>query len=101
LIGDAAHATGPVWAQGAAMALEDSLALADLLASRGDWDGVGAEFEAIRRPRVAHVQSATDTMSRLAALPGPLRDAVAPVLGPRTYRKAYGPLRSPAEAVTG
>ena len=101
LIGDAAHATGPVWAQGAAMALEDSLALADLLASRGDWDGVGAEFEAIRRPRVAHVQSATDAMSRLAALPGPLRDAVAPVLGPRTYRKAYGPLRSPAEAVTG
>ena len=27
LIGDAAHATGPVWAQGAAMALEDALVL--------------------------------------------------------------------------
>ena len=27
LIGDAAHATGPVWAQGVAMALEDALVL--------------------------------------------------------------------------
>ena len=32
LIGDAAHATAPVWAQGAALALEDGLVLADLLA---------------------------------------------------------------------
>ena len=95
LIGDAAHATGPVWAQGAAMALEDCLVLADLLAARDDWTGVGAEFERLRRPRVAHVQAATDKMSRLAALPGRLRDMVAPVLGPRTYREAYGPLRTP------
>ena len=33
LIGDAAHATGPVWAQGVAMALEDALVLGELLAS--------------------------------------------------------------------
>ena len=32
LIGDAAHATGPVWAQGVAMALEDALVLGELLA---------------------------------------------------------------------
>jgi 2-polyprenyl-6-methoxyphenol hydroxylase-like FAD-dependent oxidoreductase len=95
VIGDAAHATGPVWAQGAAMALEDALVLADLLAARDDWTGVGAEFERLRRPRVAHVQAATDKMSRLAGLPGRLRDLVAPVLGPRTYREAYGPLRTP------
>ena len=77
------------------MALEDCLVLADLLAARDDWTGVGAEFERLRRPRVAHVQAATDKMSRLAALPGRLRDMVAPVLGPRTYREAYGPLRTP------
>ena len=99
LIGDAAHATGPVWAQGAAMALEDCLVLADLLAARDDWTGVGAEFERLRRPRVAHVQAATDKMSRLAAMPGRLRDMVAPVLGPRTYREAYGPLRTPVTQV--
>jgi 2-polyprenyl-6-methoxyphenol hydroxylase-like FAD-dependent oxidoreductase len=102
LVGDAAHATGPVWAQGAAMALEDALVLADLLAARDDWTGVGAEFEQLRRPRVAHVQAATDRMSRIAGLPSRLRDLVAPVLGPRAYREAYGPLRTPVtQAVTG
>jgi 2-polyprenyl-6-methoxyphenol hydroxylase-like FAD-dependent oxidoreductase len=102
LIGDAAHATGPVWAQGAAMALEDCLVLADLLAARDDWTRVGAEFERLRRPRVAHVQAATDRMSRIAGLPSRLRDLVAPVLGPRAYREAYGRLRTPvAQAVAG
>ena len=102
LVGDAAHATGPVWAQGAALALEDAIVLADLLAERRDWSGVGAEFERLRRPRVDHVQAATDKMSRLAGLPGRLRDLVAPVLGPRTYRDAYEPLRTPvAQAVAG
>ena len=95
LIGDAAHAMGPVWAQGAALALEDGLVLAELLAQRADWSAVGAEFERRRRPRVAHVQAATDRMSRLAALPVWLRDLAGPVLGPHTYRAAYGPLRSP------
>jgi 2-polyprenyl-6-methoxyphenol hydroxylase-like FAD-dependent oxidoreductase len=102
LVGDAAHATGPVWAQGAALALEDAIVLADLLAARDDWSGVGAEFERLQRPRVDHVQAATDKMSRLAALPSRLRDLVAPVLGPRTYRGAYEPLRTPvAQAVAG
>lgn len=96
LVGDAAHATGPVWAQGVAMALEDALVLGELLAATPveGWAGVGAEFERIRRPRVDHVRSATDKMSRLAALPGVLRDLIAPVAGPRNYRAAYGPLRT-------
>lgn len=95
LIGDAAHATGPVWAQGVAMALEDALVLGELLARTPveHWNGVGAEFEALRRPRVEHVQAATEKMSRLAALPSWLRDLSAPILGPRNYRAAYGPLR--------
>jgi len=102
LIGDAAHATAPVWAQGAALALEDAIVLADLLAGRSDWTGVGAEFERRRRPRVAHVQAATDKMSRLAAMPARLRDLVAPVLGPRAYRETYRPLRTPVtQAVNG
>jgi len=95
LIGDAAHATGPVWAQGVAMAIEDALVLGELLAltPAEHWAGVGAEFTQLRRRRVQHVQSATDKMSRLAALPGRLRDVSAPILGPRSYRAAYSPLR--------
>ncbi len=88
LIGDAAHATAPVWAQGAALALEDGLVLADLLAARSEWTGAGAEFERLRRPRVAGVQAATDRMSRVARLPGRLRDLLAPAIGPRAYRAA-------------
>jgi 2-polyprenyl-6-methoxyphenol hydroxylase-like FAD-dependent oxidoreductase len=95
LIGDAAHATAPVWAQGAALAAEDALVLAELLAARNDWGSVGEEFERRRRPRVEHVQKMTDRLSRAAGLPGWLRDAILPVLGPRTYRETYGPLREP------
>ena len=94
LIGDAAHATGPVWAQGAALALEDALVLARLL-DREDRSGVGDELLRARGARVAHVQAMTDRMSRLAGLPEQLRDVLAPVLGPRTYAATYGPLREP------
>ena len=95
VIGDAAHATGPVWAQGVAMALEDALVLGELLTTTPaeHWNGVGPAFEQLRRSRVWHVQSATDKMSRVAALPGLLRDVSAPILGPRNYRAAYAPLR--------
>lgn len=93
LIGDAAHSTGPVWAQGAAMAMEDALVLADVLARQKNWSTVGETFERLRRPRVDHVQATTDKMSRLARLPTWLRDAGAPLLGPRAYREAYERLR--------
>jgi 2-polyprenyl-6-methoxyphenol hydroxylase-like FAD-dependent oxidoreductase len=93
LIGDAAHAMAPVWAQGGALALEDALVLADLLALRSEWGGVGAEFERRRRPRVMDVQAAGDALSRAADRPIWLRNLLLPVLGPRTYRSTYGPLR--------
>ena len=95
LIGDAAHATAPVWAQGAALAAEDALVLAALLAEHDDWATVGDEFERRRRPRVEHVQKMTDRLSRAAGLPGWLRDAVLPILGQRIYRETYAPLRKP------
>jgi 2-polyprenyl-6-methoxyphenol hydroxylase-like FAD-dependent oxidoreductase len=93
LIGDAAHATAPVWAQGAALAIEDAIVLANLLATTDDWSTVGQAFERLRRARVTHVQKMTDQMSRIARLPIWLRDAVAPAVGPRSYRHTYGPLR--------
>jgi len=95
LLGDAAHATAPVWAQGAALALEDAQDLARLLAERTDWNHVGPDFERLRRPRVAHVQSMTDRLSRTARLPDWARNVLLPVIGPRSYRATYGPLRTP------
>jgi 2-polyprenyl-6-methoxyphenol hydroxylase-like FAD-dependent oxidoreductase len=92
LIGDAAHATAPVWAQGGALAIEDAVALAGALAE-GDWDTAGARFEAERRGRVQHVQAATDQFSQAASLPIEVRERTLPEVGPKAYRAAYGPLR--------
>ena len=99
LIGDAAHATGPVWAQGVAMALEDAIVLGGLLACTptDGWASVGAEFERLRRPTVEHVQAATDRMSRLAAMPGTLRDLV--LAGARASQLSAG-LRPAARPLT-
>ncbi|SFK27080.1 FAD-dependent monooxygenase [Methylorubrum salsuginis] len=98
LAGDAAHATAPVWAQGAALALEDALVLADCLAGCTDWSGIGPAYETRRRPRVAHVQAMTDRMSRASQLPGWARRILLPVIGPRSYRATYAPLRAPVIA---
>ena len=94
LVGDAAHATAPVWAQGAALALEDALVLADLLAEARDWRAIGADYERLRRPRVAHVQAMTDRLSRTAKMPDWARNLLLPLIGPRSYRATYAPLRS-------
>lgn len=94
LVGDAAHATAPVWAQGAALAVEDALVLAELLATQGDWGTVGPAYERRRRPRVDHVQAMTDRLSRAARMPTWLRDTLLPAIGPGTFRATYGPLRS-------
>jgi 2-polyprenyl-6-methoxyphenol hydroxylase-like FAD-dependent oxidoreductase len=51
LIGDAAHASTPHLAQGAAMAIEDAVLLAELLARQGFVDGVLERFTARRYPR--------------------------------------------------
>ncbi len=60
LLGDAAHATAPYLAQGAAMAIEDAEALARHLAGAtgGVPDRLRA-YEAERRPRTARVQAAS------------------------------------------
>ena len=94
VLGDAAHAIGPVWAQGAALAMEDALVLARLLSVRTDWSAAVDEWERLRRPRVEGVLAATDRMSRLARLPDAVLRVTGPRLGPRGYAHAYGPLRS-------
>ncbi|WP_138421573.1 FAD-dependent oxidoreductase [Maritimibacter alexandrii] len=55
LIGDAVHAATPHLAQGAGMAIEDALVLADELGKHDTPDEVFAAFRARRMPRVAHV----------------------------------------------
>jgi 2-polyprenyl-6-methoxyphenol hydroxylase-like FAD-dependent oxidoreductase len=56
LIGDAAHASSPFWAQGAAMAIEDAVLLARLLAGGRALPEVFAEWTQRRHPRCLFVQ---------------------------------------------
>ncbi len=58
LLGDAAHAMLPFFAQGAAQAIEDAVVLADCLqkADAGTVPQALQRYEAIRRPRTSQVQ---------------------------------------------
>jgi 2-polyprenyl-6-methoxyphenol hydroxylase-like FAD-dependent oxidoreductase len=93
LIGDAAHATAPVWAEGAALAMEDALVLASIVVGTDDVMTIGRRFEQARQTRVAHVQAATDRLSKAARLPYGLRRLVMPFIVPRSYRATYAPLK--------
>jgi FAD-dependent urate hydroxylase len=59
LIGDAAHALSPAFAQGANLAIEDALVLAEELASTDNLDAALDAFVARREPRVSFVQEKT------------------------------------------
>ncbi|MCL2625364.1 MAG: FAD-dependent oxidoreductase [Cystobacterineae bacterium] len=74
LLGDAAHAMTPNQGQGAAMAVEDALAVT--LALRAGADGALERYREARRRRVRQVQLSSRRIGTLANLRGP---GVAPV----------------------
>lgn len=63
VIGDAAHATTPHLAQGAAMAIEDAVLLAELLGGAGDVPTLLAEFSDRRVPRGKFVVDASTQLA--------------------------------------
>ena len=92
LIGDAAHATSPNMAQGAAMALEDALVLTDCLQRIPSIPDAIAAFEARRRPRTEWVRAQTHRRDRTRYLPPTIRDNVLRFLGRRIFHANYRPL---------
>ena len=97
LVGDAAHASSPNMAQGAALAVEDALVLAELLVTE-TVDQALAAYEQRRAARVAWVQEQTHRRDRTRSLPPVLRNLVLRLAGERIFRANYEPLREP---VTG
>lgn len=92
LIGDAAHATSPNMASGAAMALEDSAVLAQLMASAESAEQVIRAYAARRAARVAWVREQTQRRDRLRHLPPLIRDALTLLFARRVYAANYAPL---------
>ena len=93
LVGDAAHASSPNMAQGAAMALEDALVLADVLATSQDIEQALTEYQRRRTTRIAWVQDQTHRRDRTRNLPPIVRNLTLRLLGKRIYHSNYGPLR--------
>jgi 2-polyprenyl-6-methoxyphenol hydroxylase-like FAD-dependent oxidoreductase len=92
LVGDAAHATSPNMAEGAAMALEDGLVLAECLASGEGIAQVVARFQARRHPRTQWVLAQTHRRDRTRNLPPALRNLVLRGWGRTIFHANYRPL---------
>jgi 2-polyprenyl-6-methoxyphenol hydroxylase-like FAD-dependent oxidoreductase len=95
LIGDAAHAMSPNMACGAALAFEDALVLADVVARGRSAAETVREFARRRTARVDWVRQQTHRRDRLRHLPPLLRDGVLRLLADRIYRVNYRPLLAP------
>uniref|UniRef100_UPI0035CB9F6F FAD-dependent monooxygenase n=1 Tax=uncultured Sphingomonas sp. TaxID=158754 RepID=UPI0035CB9F6F len=92
LIGDASHASSPSMAQGAAMAIEDAVLLASLLARQAP----GTAHFAFARQRLARtrwVQRQCHARDKTRAMPAKLRKLTLRFMGDRLYSRAYAPLR--------
>ena len=93
LVGDAAHASSPNMAQGAAMAVEDALVLADALAKTSPLEQALAEYVRRRSSRVAWVQEQTHRRDRTRSMPPVVRNLALRLAGTRIFHANYGPLR--------
>ena len=75
LIGDAAHASLPYLAQGAAMALEDACVLSSKLQSAGDIPPAFLDFSELRFTRTSAIQKKSRQLGKIYHARGVLRQA--------------------------
>ncbi|MGC5031733.1 FAD-dependent monooxygenase [Micromonospora sp. DT229] len=95
LVGDAAHATAPTLAQGAAMALEDAVVLAESLRAASSVEAALATYESRRRPRTRWVRDRTRDRNRTRDVPPALRDPLLRGRGDRIFGEHYRLLLGP------
>ena len=96
LVGDAAHATAPTLAQGAAMSFEDGWVLGQELRDAGDdIQGALQAWEQRRRPRCAEVRERTRERDRMRDVPPALRDPMLRRRGAGIFTDHYRALVSP------
>jgi 2-polyprenyl-6-methoxyphenol hydroxylase-like FAD-dependent oxidoreductase len=92
LIGDAAHASSPSMAQGAALAVEDALVLAECVSRSPSLAEALSTYQARRRQRVSWVRAQSDARDKLRGAPDFVRSLVLRGFGTKLYRRSYDPL---------
>jgi len=92
LVGDAAHGMSPNMAQGASLALEDAIVLAETLGTRSTPAESLASYSLRRSPRISGVREATHRRDKTRGLPPTVRDLVLRVAGKRIFSAHYRPL---------
>jgi 2-polyprenyl-6-methoxyphenol hydroxylase-like FAD-dependent oxidoreductase len=95
LLGDAAHATAPTLAQGAAMAMEDAVVLADSLRRAATVAEALTGYERRRRPRTRWVLERTRDRDRLRDVAPDLRDPLLRRRGGDIFADHYRGLVAP------
>ena len=110
LVGDAAHATLPFQAQGAAMGIEDAAVLAPLLIANENPESAFHSFVQHRQKRTARIQKISAMNGKIFHLPAPAdyaRDMVVWSQGPRAHLNrldwiySYDPAPEPELAPPG
>lgn len=110
LVGDAAHAPSPTSGQGASLAIEDAVVLAQTLRDSAGPGEAWAAFETVRRPRVEKIVRAAARVNNSKAPSGfgrAMRDVLLPVIlrltaNSRADQETYGHhLEWTAGAATG
>jgi len=96
LVGDAAHATSPTLSEGAAMALEDAVVLAEAVTEAGSVPEALRRYESRRRPRTKWVLDRTRDRDRTRDVTPALRDPLLRGRGDRIFREHYRLLVDPA-----
>jgi FAD-dependent urate hydroxylase len=87
IIGDAAHAASPTSGQGASLAIEDGVVLAQCLRDLPDTTAAFAAFERLRRPRVERIVAWAARMNQ-TKMPGPVGRLVRDLVLPMILRRA-------------
>jgi 2-polyprenyl-6-methoxyphenol hydroxylase-like FAD-dependent oxidoreductase len=95
LMGDAAHASPPSMAQGACLAVEDALVLADELASAPNIADALRRYEARQKVRADWVHRQCAARDKMRRLPPAVRNALLRFAGQAMYRRSYRTLKNP------
>ena len=95
LVGDAAHASPPSMAQGAGMAFEDALVLAEELARTKDVTSALAGYAARRTRRIEWVHRQGAARDKMRRLPRSIGNLLLRYGGQTLYQRSYRRLKGP------